>query len=267
MKLLAGSYDNSVTVDDENALLHSMALRSQRVYQQQHHDCDISYGDPARAVFDWFYSSQKPRGTLVFFHGGYWQSCNKDQFAFIAPAPLLAGFDVVLVEYDLAPAVTLTDIYHQVGRALDAIMKRARGPVYLCGHSAGAHLAALWRHHPSVQAVFAISGIYDLAPLQTTRVNHLLKLTPGQISSLSPARRPIPSSTPIVLYYGEAELPELIAQSQHYGALMRALGEPVSEHAVADVNHFSVLDSLFTDGGAICRQLISFGEKADANHC
>ncbi|USQ51906.1 alpha/beta hydrolase [Serratia marcescens] len=112
------------------------------------HEKNIAYGESERETFDWLYSAKQHQGTLIFIHGGYWQCCDKADFAFIAAGPLALGFDVVLVEYALAPAVNLDAICRQVGAALDAIQRRLphyAHPVHLCGHSAGGHLAAFWR--------------------------------------------------------------------------------------------------------------------------
>ncbi len=111
-------------------------------------------------------------GTIIFIHGGYWQSCNKRGFAFITAGPLARGFDVMLLEYTLAPQATLTTIHRQIGAALDAIIaSRVCVARFICGHSAGGHLAACWQAHPRVDAVLAISGIYELEPLLNTAVN------------------------------------------------------------------------------------------------
>ncbi|KFK96577.1 MULTISPECIES: alpha/beta hydrolase [unclassified Serratia (in: enterobacteria)] len=269
MKLLAGSYDNGAAIDDENAILASFQSRSQQVYQQVRVECNIPYGDSSREVFDWFYSTGEHKGTLVFLHGGYWQFCNKEDFAFIAETPLLLGFDVVLVEYTLAPAVNLEDICQQIGMALDTIELRAKSrgnkPVYLCGHSAGGHLAAYWQHHSCIQAVFPISGIFELEPLLNTYVNQQLQLTALQISALSPARNIPQQLKPMILFYGAAELPELIGQSLHYYKALKEKGLSVNLHAVTGANHFNVLDSLFATGGALSRQLIKQGDTSDAH--
>lgn len=98
MKLVPGDYDNSASVDNEDEILTSFQTRSQDVYRQVRSERNIAYGNSPRDVFDWLYSDKAHKGTLIFIHGGYWQFCNKDDFAFIADMPLSLGFDVVLLE-------------------------------------------------------------------------------------------------------------------------------------------------------------------------
>ncbi|CAI1495033.1 alpha/beta hydrolase fold [Serratia quinivorans] len=264
MKLLAGSYDNGSTVDNEDEILTSFQTRSQAVYQQVRSERNIAYGDSPREVFDWLYSDKPHQGTLIFIHGGYWQFCSRDDFAFIATVPLALGFDVVLLEYTLAPQASLDDICRQTGAALNAIQQRLASnklaPVYLCGHSAGGHLASFWQHHPMVDAVLPISGIFELEPLLTTYVNRQLQLTQQQIARLSPARNIPDRIKPMTLFYGAAELPELIGQSRHYYAALQAKQLPVRLVAVDGANHYNVLDSLFARDGALIRQLTTTGK-------
>ncbi|RTF22066.1 alpha/beta hydrolase [Serratia marcescens] len=263
MKQLAGSYDNGAAVDNEDAILASFQTRSSAIYHQTKHEKNIAYGESERETMDWLYSAKQHQGTLIFIHGGYWQFCDKADFAFIAAGPLALGFDVVLVEYALAPAVNLDAICRQVGAALDAIQRRLpphyAHPVNLCGHSAGGHLAAFWQQHALVEAVFPISGLFELAPLQESYVNRALQLTARQIETLSPARHLPARSKPLTLYYGAAELPELIGQSQHYHAALRQRGLPAELVAVPGANHFTILDALFAADGALLRQLDHYG--------
>ncbi|MDR8480657.1 alpha/beta hydrolase [Serratia sp. IR-2025] len=263
MKQLAGRYDNGATVDNEDAILASFQTRSAAIYHQTKHEKNIAYGESERETMDWLYSAKQHQGTLIFIHGGYWQFCDKADFAFIAAEPLALGFDVVLVEYALAPTVDLDEICRQIGMALDAIQRRLpphyAHPVYLCGHSAGGQLAALWQQHALVDAVFPISGLFELAPLQQSYVNRALQLTTRQIETLSPARRLPTCGKPLTLYYGALELPELRGQSQHYHAALRQRGLPAELVAVPGANHFTILDALFAADGALLRQLDHHG--------
>ncbi|MCS3408050.1 alpha/beta hydrolase [Serratia sp. AKBS12] len=266
MKPLAGDYDNSATVDDEAEILASFQQRSQAVYQQVNHIRNIPYGKLPRQTFDWLFSGTPGTGTIIFIHGGYWQCCNKEDFAFIAEVPLALGYDLLLVEYTLAPQATLTAICQEIGMALAAIelqldLRRRRGPVFLAGHSAGGQLAAYWQQHPLVDHVFPISGIFELEPLLTTYVNQRLQLTDQEIAALSPLRNLPAAAKPMTLFYGAAERPELIAQSEHYHAALCRRQAPVTRVALAGANHYTVLDALFGTDGALIHALTAEGNN------
>lgn len=262
MKLLVGNYDNGAAVDNEKAILTSFQSRSQGTYQRVYSERNIPYGDSNRQVFDWLYSAEKHKGTLIFIHGGYWQFCDKEDFAFIAEIPLSLGFDVVLLEYTLAPMATLGNICQQVGVALDAIhqysIRRGNKPIYLCGHSAGGHLAAYWQHHPCIHAVFPISGIFELEPLLATYINQKLQLTAEEIVRFSPVRNVPQQLKPMVLFYGADELPELIEQSRYYYSVLRENALSVGCQVIKNANHFDILDTLFAVDGALISKLNEF---------
>lgn len=259
MKLDGGSYNNAKTVRDETEILVGFQSRSQQVYQSNNSVRHIFYGEDAREKIDWFISSQPLRGTIIFIHGGYWQSCNKEDFAFIVTAPLHAGFDVMLIEYSLAPLVPLQKIHQQIGAALDVIYSLVdiKMPVYLSGHSAGGHLAACWQTHPLVTATLAISGIFELSPLLATTINQQLQLTAEDVSQLSPLRHPPASPSAITLYYGTDELPELIAQSERYAQALSQHSVLVECVAVAGANHYTILDALFSTDGLILKSILN----------
>ncbi|ROS13607.1 acetyl esterase/lipase [Raoultella sp. BIGb0399] len=260
MKLSVGSYDNSTTVDNEAEILADFQRRSQLAYQRCENIMTFSYGEKARERIDWFISPKEKAGTIVFIHGGYWQSCNKEDFAFITTGPLALGFDVMLAEYSLAPQATLTMIHHQIGAALDAIARQpgVAGPVYLSGHSAGGHLAACWQAHPGVEAVLAISGIFELEPLLTTAVNHQLQLTAQEVRELSPLRHVPAQAAPLTLFYGSRERPELIAQSEYYAQQLCQQGRSIGKMAIENANHYSILDALFATDGALFSVLCNY---------
>ena len=86
----------------------------------------------------------------MFIHGGYWQRFDRKDFAFVAEPLLAAGAAVALIGYDLAPAVDMDAIVGQIRRGLawlhrEGCARRASIPerIFVAGHSAGGHLAAM----------------------------------------------------------------------------------------------------------------------------
>ena len=171
-------------------------------------ELDLPYGRHAREVVDVHSSDTKALGTVVYFHAGYWQSRDKSQFRFLAPAFNAMGWDMALVNYPLCPDVRVADIVASAAQALQKIAthqtERGRtGPIVLCGHSAGAHLAielALQQVSATaplpISGVVAISGVYDLQPLLDTTLNTRLQLDANSARACSPTHRVRPGATP-----------------------------------------------------------------------
>ncbi len=119
----------------------------------------------------WFAGYGADAPTVVYIHGGYWQTLSKEDFAFVAKGPLELGYNVVLAEYTLAPQSSMTQIVQEIGRLLDHLsanrdeLKIGRGPVCLVGHSAGGHLSLVHRSHPLLAHTMAISPLVDLEPI------------------------------------------------------------------------------------------------------
>ncbi|TDI12706.1 alpha/beta hydrolase, partial [Acinetobacter baumannii] len=131
-------YDNATTVENEGEILAGFQYRSLLSYQAYYHIKDIKYGSKNRSTLD-FFPLEHVSKTVIFIHGGYWQWCDKSDFAFIAPYILAKGAQCVLLEYDLAPQSHISQIVAQAQQALDFIAKQnwKIGEVVVVGHSAG----------------------------------------------------------------------------------------------------------------------------------
>ncbi|NUG52391.1 alpha/beta hydrolase, partial [Acinetobacter lactucae] len=180
-------YDNARTVANEHEILAEFQRTSLLSYQKFTHIRDIEYRKYPRSTLDLFPLEQAKK-TVIFIHGGYWQWCDKSDFAFIVPYVLAKGAQCVLLEYDLAPQSKISDIVSQVNQALDFIREQdwRTDEVVLVGHSAGAHLAASSLGHALISEMVLLSGIYDLGPIQRTHLNHALNLSREDILKYSP---------------------------------------------------------------------------------
>src|SRR5262249_53123828 len=130
---------------------------------------DLRYGPRERNRID-FLKAADGAPTLLFIHGGYWQTRAKETFALFAEGPMAHGINVALIGYTLAPDATLDEIVAEIQGGIDFRAKElpaldgdGKG-VVVSGWSAGGHLTAMALAHPSVRAGMAISGIYDLEP-------------------------------------------------------------------------------------------------------
>ncbi len=227
------------------------------------HPCqtDIAYGPGPMETLDVFPSSQPGAPVVVFIHGGYWRSLDKSDHSFIAPAFKNLGGCVFIPNYALCPAVTIPQITLQMVQALAWIYRNAKkyggdpSRIYVVGHSAGGHLAAmlldcLWpqvgKDLPAdlVKGALSISGLYDLEPLMHTPfLKDSLRLTPEQVRLASPALLPAPRKGVLYTVAGADESAEFI---RHNKLIQQAWGKkvvPVCE-TLPGKNHFSVLEDL-----------------------
>jgi acetyl esterase/lipase len=95
---------------------------------------------------------EKPRPIFLLIHGGGWRTGDKSNSHFAEPKTgwlLDGGYIVVSINYRLSPAVQHPGHIEDVCKAIGWVQEHAadfggdRNRIYLLGHSAGAHLAAL----------------------------------------------------------------------------------------------------------------------------
>ncbi|NXQ79569.1 KFA formamidase, partial [Nyctibius grandis] len=222
----------------------------------------VPYGPGEREKLD-IYLPTDPAGTfpvLVYIHGGYWQCLSKDESGFAAPPLVSQGVAVVAVGYDTAPKGHMDAMVRQVRRSLAFLAQRYPGSrgVYLCGHSAGAHLAAMvlstdWAEYgavPDIKGAVLVSGVYDLEPILHTYVNDVLSMSREVAQRNSPMLRVAPAAAAaceVLVAVAQHDSPEFRRQSQEYGEALRAAGWSVSLLDVAGVDHFDIIEKLSED--------------------
>jgi arylformamidase len=197
------------------------------------HACviDLNYGESAGERLDLFPASRDGAPLLVYIHGGYWRSLDKSDFAWIAPPFVNHGVSVALLNYGLAPKTPMEEIVRQMLRAHAWLYRNGDrlgydpGRIYLAGHSAGAHLAAmmmaaLWPVYGAdlpidlVKGALAVSGIYDLEPLlHAPFIQADLKLTAKRARLLSPVHMPPATERPLYTAVGALESGEFRRQT------------------------------------------------------
>jgi arylformamidase len=219
----------------------------------------VPYGPHPRQVFDLLESPAPWRGTLLYFHAGYWQARDKAMFRIIAPALLAAGIDVALANYPLCPDVAMPALTQAARAAVPGVLAHAAGrgrggqALITTGHSAGAHIAvelALteWGDASPIAGVVGLSGVYDLAPLIDTPLNQALRLDPATARAASPIHRVTQGAPPALFVVGGAETPAFQAQTASMAAAWTAAGNRGAMMTVDGADHFSLLQSMAAPG-------------------
>lgn len=196
---------------------------------------------------------------VIYLHGGYWQFLSKEESGFMAVPLVDKGVVVVAVDYDIAPKGNMDLIVSQVRRSVVSVVQQYShiSGLYLCGHSAGAHLAAMvlstdWSQYsvtPQIKGALLVSGIYDLLPILSTYVNDPLKMTEEVALRNSPSElvsqlKLSSSGCHIIMAVAENDSPEFHKQSEDYYKALEASGLNVSMENVANTDHFNIIEQL-----------------------
>jgi arylformamidase len=258
-------YNNRARVKDHAQFFSRWAEASALARSQMNGRLDIAYGDDPAQRLDVFPAAAAQAPVLVFIHGGYWRSLDKSDHSFVAPVFVQAGATVVVPNYGLCPAVSIETIALQCTQALAWVWRNAAehggdpSRVYVIGHSAGGHLAAMllscrWKTvgedlPPRLAAgAMSLSGLYDLEPLRHAPFLQAdLKLTPAAVRRLSPAFFPRPRG-PLYALAGGDESEEFIRQNRLIRDQWGPSTVPVCETVVRH-HHFDILSDLVDPAG------------------
>nr|XP_036852922.1 kynurenine formamidase isoform X2 [Manis javanica] len=241
----------------------------------------IPYGEGHGETLDIYFPEGMSEAwpVCVFFHGGYWQSGRH-------PGPDGGPGDP---EHRVCPEVVSMQ---SVGIAADFPLIRrswAGGAVdsaqlpfwgiYLCGHSAGAHLAAMmllarWPNRgvtPNLRGVhgdrgppgqpspspdvpdglFLVSGIYDLEPILHTSYSAPLLMTLEVAQRNSPQwhlgatlTQPADPTCRVLVILGQHDSPEFHRQSREFYQTLCRGGWEASFEELRDVDHFEIIWNL-----------------------
>ena len=237
------------------------SVRSEVFRRKANSNCDISYGQDAREKFDLFYSGVEHAPLLVYFHGGYWQRCDKSMFSFIAEPFVERGIDVAIVGYPLCPQVSLTELVASIRHSLVYLFNQAtelkidRRRISLCGNSAGGHLVAMmmatdWQtfdqHLPQkfIQFGVPISALYDLEPLRHTALNEALGLDEDEARLNSPLFLSSTVNAPILTAVGGEETPVFFTQQDEFVKRWQSDAYTIDRHVEVGADHFDIIERL-----------------------
>jgi arylformamidase len=254
-------YNNRLNAPDHEYHLQQWELVNRETEKKYKLQKNIPYGEGERETLDIFPSEKSIAKTLVFIHGGYWYKNGPFDVYLIAEAFRAYGITIVLISYPLMPEYSMDQLVLSCRKAIGWLhqnLSQYNGDpeqIYIAGHSAGGHLAAMmmatnWpEFDPSISAgtikgICAISGLYNLLPVQLCYVNDTLKMDKETATRNSPVQLSPHKSCPLILAVGGEETAEYKEQSRELYDEWTAKGADVQYLEIADTNHFSVLTSL-----------------------
>lgn len=224
----------------------------------------------------------KPRGgaegarpVVVFIYGGSWKPGDRGNFLFVAQALTSRGFVVVVPDYrgypnDRYPAF-MEDAAAAVAWTRREVSRHGGDPgkIFLMGHSAGAHIAAMVAYNERflrvhglgrevIRGVIGIAGPYDFEPTDP----EILAALTGE----GPAREAMPTrfvrggEPPTLLITGGKDKTVSPVNTEKLLARLKAVGAPVRVRDFPDYNHVTILGRLaapFRDD-ALLEEMASF---------
>lgn len=239
---------------------------------------DVAYNDAAdadsqRHKLD-LYLPKGAKGFPVFFfiHGGAWRSGNKDLYAPIGKVFAEHGVGFVATNYRLSPKVKHPVHAEDAARALAWVLghvaKYGGDPrrVYLGGHSAGGHLAALLvtdesylkahKRSPSdIRGVVPMSGVYDVSS------EGLADRFGKEGKKASPMTHIKAKLPPFLVVYADNDYAGLGKQAEAFGEGLRKAKVEVEVKMLKDRDHISIIRNASKPDDELTSAILAFIKK------
>jgi acetyl esterase/lipase len=223
---------------------------------------DIAYGPEPQQRLDVYVpgSAAPPRAAVVFWHGGRWREGDKADYRFVGAALAQSGYVTLVANYRHYPQVKMPGFMQDAAQAVLWAAAHvdqyggSRERLYLMGHSAGAHLAALLtldpryfaaagQAAPRIAGVIGLSGPYDFLPFLEADVQDMFG--PPE---LYPESQPInfvrAEAPPMLLVHGLNDDTVKPKNSRNLAAALGALGVPVTLKLYPKSSHADTVAAL-----------------------
>jgi acetyl esterase/lipase len=226
---------------------------------------DVAYGaDPLQHLDVYQPRGATPAPMLLFVHGGGWSMGDKAELSWLGSKLAEQGVLVAVANYRLSPAVQHPAHAQDVAHALAWLYRNGANyggdpqRLYVGGHSAGAHLAALVSLDSSylaaealspsiVRGVVGISGAgYDLdaryaaSPLAPLYYGAFGK-DPARWAAAAPLKYVGKSAPPFLLIHGLDDTQAPAAGAQSFAQALKAEGAKVRLELLPGLEHGTAL--------------------------
>ncbi len=223
---------------------------------------DVPYGaDPQQRLDVYRPKRARPNAPLiVFWHGGRWEFGDKSQYRFVASALCELGYVAVLPNYRHYPQVKMAGFMQDAAAAVVWAHTHARelgadpAQIYVMGHSAGAHLAALLAlddrylqaaspEPVPLAGVIGLSGVYDFLPLTEDDTRDMFG-PPENYQSSQPIHFVHAGAPRMLLVHGADDRTVYPKNSIHLAAALKAAGVPVTLYLYPKRKHADTVAAL-----------------------
>ena len=212
--------------------------------------------------------------VVVFFHGGSWQSGTRQDYRFVAQSLAKQGVLVIMPDYRKSPQVAFPEFIEDAARAVAWTRLHASeyggdpSRIFLVGHSAGAHIAAMLGTDSrflravglqprDLAGIVGLAGPYDFLPL----TDPALKTAFGPESQWSlsqPVNFVDGDEPPFLLLQGTSDTTVRPFNAEHLAARLRALHEPVEVRMIDGAGHLGLLFGLLRDASPVRRDVLDY---------
>ena len=224
---------------------------------------DIAYGSLPRQKLDIYRleALEAPAPVVVWLYGGNWRTGERGGYRFVGEALTRHGYVVVVPDYRLYPQARfpafVEDAAAAVRWAYDNVAAHGGDPrrIFLMGHSAGAHIAALLAldkrylaaagvPFEAVRGTVGLAGPYAFDPARYEKTRPVFAGTAA--AAMQPTAFVDGTEGPMLLLHGAEDETVYLDNSDKLATRIRAAGGTVRQITYPDLGHIGILIALAT---------------------
>lgn len=223
---------------------------------------DIAYGGEPRQRLDVYMPEDlsHPAPVVVYLYGGRWEEGDKNGYKFIGQALTSIGCVAVVADYRLYPQVKFPAFVEDGAAAVAWTHAHASDyggdpdRLFVMGHSAGAHIAAMLTLDPEylrqvggspdwLAGMIGLAGPYDFLPLEAEDLRDIFG-PPERFPESQPINFVSGDNPPMLLLAGTEDHTVYPRNSRNLAAAVSQAGGPVALKLYPGTGHIRIVAAL-----------------------
>jgi acetyl esterase/lipase len=223
---------------------------------------NLGYGELPRQALDVYVPTPQPRQApvVLFFYGGRWSGGDRDFYRFVGQALSSRGYVAVIADYRLYPEVKFPAFVEDGALAVRWVREHISGyggdpqKLFVMGHSAGAHIAAMLAIDPQylravggsrewLSGMIGLSGPYDFLPLTDDDLKDMFG-PPSRYAQSQPVNFVDGQNPPLLLLHGRTDTTVRLKNTLNLADKVRQQGGVVQTEIYPVMGHVRMVASL-----------------------
>ena len=218
----------------------------------------VPYGKLPRQKLDIYLPRDgKVKATIVYFYGGGWISGARWHYRLFGRMMAARGYAVVIPDYHLYPHVRFPAFNEDAALAFkwvhDQVTRWGGEPsrLFVMGHSAGAHIAAMLALDPgylavhgltrsAIKGVIGLAGPYTLDPFKWTGTKDVFAPAAAAPGSARPIKLVCADAPAMLLLHGTHDRVAGAHASEHLAAALVKAGSVARAIVYPGIGHFTI---------------------------
>ena len=231
---------------------------------------------------------KSPKDVLIFIHGGNWNSGKKSQYSLMGRNWTKRDIVYVIIDYPLSPAATYKEMAEYSAKSVKWVKENINNyggnpdRIFLSGHSAGGHLAALIctddQYFQKLGIANPIKGLILIDAAGLNMYGYLLEekfsndntylktFTPDQKKwkDASPLYHLHKGMPPVTIFRGGKTYPSIVSSNEKFIKAMQEFAPETPYEILKSKKHIPMITQFFNPWNKRYNQIHHFMESIDS---